>query len=774
MDSVELRQSNAGNAGSARVTESGRGTSLKAAVLFLVMTVIFYWKITLVHQYSLLLGFEGVNQAYAWFNFWVSTIRQGVWPLWDPFTFSGHAFAGEMQTGAFYPLYLIFLPIPFRDGLFSPQLYHVFFVLTHALCAWFVYLLAREFRLSVFAGLVAGVCFSLGGALARFSEWPDLLQSGIWLPLIVLLLVRALKAIRTESAVAWSAMSGLALAMAVLAGGLHVVIMDGIVIVSAAIFHAATTQPSRAVWTRTAIVVAVSCGFALAGGAVQLLPSAEYGRLALRWIGPTALPATQKIPYNYIGDALWPHGLLGLFLGSFAGASSGEYVDPYMGVLPVLLAIIGIWKSWACLWVRYLTGLAVAACLYSLGSFSLLHGFLYAVTPWLWAARESDRFMYLTGFSLAVLAGFGIDVLFRMDALFSNVPAFSWEPLSRVFKWVAVACVAALVYPFVLGGAGGGRSPLISLSFLFILLAYALYHYIIRGHYGRWARFLALALILFDLSAFDWSAINEITGGVNSRDKILETATHGREEMARLLSFRGAADFLRSRPGRFRVELAADRPPNVGDGFGIEETAGSGVTIQTDYNQLRTHPGLMNARYTVRPASATETGAVYQDSAWKVYENPSAFPRAWLVHATTVEPDPDKLLARLDTPGMDPHRIALLGTPLNSSLDAPADTGNEQADLRRSPQDRVEVDVHADGRALLVLSELFYPGWKATVNGQHAEIWKVDGGLRGIVVPNGDSRVSLHYVPASFFAGFALTSIAFVGGGILAFRLWRS
>ena len=758
-----------------------RFPSLKAAVLFLVMTVIFYWKIILVHQYSLLSGFEGANQAYAWFNFWVSTIRQGVWPLWDPFTFSGHAFAGEMQTGAFYPLYFAFLAIPFRDGLFSPQLYHVFFVITHALCAWFVYLLAREFRQSIFAGLVAGVCFSLGGALARFSQWPDLLQSGIWLPLIMLLLVRALKAVRTESAVAWSAMSGLALAMAVLAGGLHVVIMDAIVIVSAAIFHTVTTKSpadrdaSRALWMRTAIVIAVSCGFALAGGAVQLLPSAEYSGLALRWIGATALPATQKIPYNYIGDALWPHGFLGLFLGSFAGAGSGEYVDPYMGVLPVLLAIIGIWKRWDCLWVRYLTGLAVAACLYALGPFSLLHGFLYAVTPWLWTAREADRFMYLTGFCLAILAGFGIDALFNFDTLVSNTPSFSWEPLSRVFKWVAVACVTALVYPFVFGGDGVGRSPLISLSLLLILLAYALYRYIIGGHYGPWTRFLVMALILFDLSAFDWSAINKITGGANSRDKILEAA--GRDEMSRLLSLRGAAEFLRSRPGRFRVDLPVDLPPNIGDVFGIEETMGSGATIQTDYNQLRTHTDLMNARYTVRPVSAEggrDAAAAYQDSAWKVYENPNAFPRAWLVHVTVVEPDKEKLLARLDGSGVDPHRIAVMGTPLNSNLDAPSDPGKEQANLRSSPQDRVEVDVHANGRALLVLSELFYPGWKATVNGRRAQVWNVDGGLRGIVVPDGYSRVSLYYLPTSFFAGFTLTSIAFLAGGILAFRLWRS
>ena len=166
-------------------------TDLKAAAILLAFTTFFYWKILLTSQFSLLLEYEAANQAYSWLNFWVSTVRQGIWPVWDPFAFSGHSFAGEMQTGAFYPLYLAFLLVPFKDGLFQPEAYQVFFALTHILGAYFMYLLVRELRLSFFAGLVAGVCFSFGGFLARLSGLPHLLGSAIWLPLLVLFLLRA-------------------------------------------------------------------------------------------------------------------------------------------------------------------------------------------------------------------------------------------------------------------------------------------------------------------------------------------------------------------------------------------------------------------------------------------------------------------------------------------------------------------------------------------------------------------------------------------------------
>jgi hypothetical protein len=754
MESIEVQHSGTDNSPSQPPPDSGRKTNLKAGLILLALTVVFYWKIILVQQYSMLLGFEGANQAYAWFNFWLSTIRQGSWPLWDPFTFSGRPFAGETQTGAFYPLYLIFLAGPFHHGIgmLSQQVYHVFFVLTHALCAWFMYLLAREFRLSVFAGLVAGICFSLGGVLTRFGGWPHMLQSGIWLPLIVVLLMRAIKASNAKSTVAYSALCGLALALAVLAGGFHVVMMDTIVVLSVVVFHTAQGGPAKA-WRRAALVIGVCGAFAFAGGAVQLLSSIEFSRQALRSIGPIWPPATQRIPYNYLGDALWAHSFLGLVVPVFAGSfGSGEYADPYLGVFPILMAVIAIWKRWACMWVRYLAGLIVATCLYCLGPTSLLHGFLYAVTPWPSVARETDRFMYLADFGLAILAGFGV------DALFTRLPLSSWQPLGGVLKWIAVACVAALAWKFVLGH--GDLETWISFSLLLILLTYGVFLYIIHGHHGSWARFLAIALILFDLNAFDWSAANKIVAAANHTD-----------EMSKLYGLEGVVDFLRSQPGTFRVQMAVNPAPNIGDMFGVEETWGTGVMIQRDYAQFHDRADLLNVRYTIRPASASEPNPVYQDSAWKIYPNPNAYPRAWLVHETAVEPDADKLSRRLDAPGTDTHRIALLAAPLGFPLDAPSAAGVEQATPRKSARDRVDVGVHADGRALLVLSELFYPGWKATVNGKPVQIVKVDGALRGILVPSGDSKVSLKYSPVSFFAGLGLTLAAFLCGAFLCFRL---
>src|SRR5258708_1267017 len=78
--------------------------AMPAIGALLAITIAFNWKILLTRQFSLLTGYEGVNQAYAWLNFGIGSVKRGHLPLWDPYVFSGRVFCGEMQTGAFDPL----------------------------------------------------------------------------------------------------------------------------------------------------------------------------------------------------------------------------------------------------------------------------------------------------------------------------------------------------------------------------------------------------------------------------------------------------------------------------------------------------------------------------------------------------------------------------------------------------------------------------------------------------------------------------------------------
>ncbi|MGA2433718.1 MAG: YfhO family protein [Bryobacteraceae bacterium] len=735
--------------------------TLKALAALLVATILYYWKILLTSQFSLLTGRESVSQAYSWFHFWIRSIRHGSLPLWDPYSFAGRSFPGEMQTAAFYPLNFLLLLFPFdHAGVFSLWSYHIWYAFAHFLGACFMYALARELGLRRFAAIVAGLCFSLGG-FVEGSGWPHMLHSSIWLPLIFLFLVRAMRADSLRRVLLYSSLSGIFLGLAILAGGFHVVIMEALVIASAAVFVAFQPQLQgnrfgNSRWIIPALAASVAAVVGLCAGAIQLFPSMEYSALALRWLSTSgSLPATAKIPYALITpDSLPPYGILEMLLPSLR-FGAGVYF--YIGIFPLIAVIAAIWKRWANPWVRYLAGLAAASFLYSLGEYSFLHGVLYALVPRLWMAREPYRFVFLVDFAVAILAAFGVDTLLAPETHKAN-----WNALSRVLAGVAIVCALAMTVPPLLGHPES--NPWVSLSILLIFSSCGLFWYIAKGHVGLASRLLIVGLLLFDLGAFEWSPQNKI-----------ETARTGTDHLDLLLSCRGTAEFLKSRPGIFRVLAPGDNGPNLGDVFELRTMQGGAVTLLTDYLPLHlNHWDLLNVRYLLKPASTQDPGAIYQDASWKVYENPKAFPAAWLVHDTITEPSRERLFARLDDQAVDLHRMALLDRPLGAALDPPIAGAPEEARFLAYQANRLDLTVHAQSRGLLVLSENFYPGWRATVNGADAPIHKVDGGLRGIVVPRGESRIVLRYAPWTVFAGALLTLLTFAGTLLAAALDWRA
>jgi len=741
----------------------------KWIALLALVVLLFYWKVVFTAQFSIWLEYEGANQGYSWYHFWVTSLKQGTLPLWDPYTHAGRSFPGEMQTGTFYPLKLLLVPLPLdRYGLFSPRWAHLFFVLVHFLGACFMFALVRELRLSAFSGFVAGVCFSLGGFVSRIG-WPDMLDSAIWLPLIFLLLLRAMRAESLRLGLFYAAAAGLGLGISVLGGRLHIVMMQTLAVIAAAAFAASHSARKPAgfplrghPWVWAAVVVAVAGVLSFAAGAVQLFPSFEYRPRALRYLSDTiVLPVTQRIPYHHLSDGLSPRALLAFLLAFPFGGNIGssEIFTPYFGVLPFVLALAGIAKNWAEPWLRFLALLAVLSFFYSLGSFSFLHGVLYPLVPFLWMAREAGRFIYLTNFALAVAAAYGTESLFQH----ADADRFAAR-VSGILKWPVLAGACLLSIPAVYGRPE--VNDWIFLSFLFLLGAYGVMRYAARNR-GATARFAVAALIVCDLNAFAWI--------IESRSEVTKA---GRNHLERLLSCRGTAAFLRSQPGLFRVHIATNWAPNLGDLYGIQTIDGMGATLLRDFERMLTRvprsSELLNVRYVVKPRDAAEPGAVYEDPFWKVYENRGYFPRGWIVHETALEPSPEKVPARMAEPGFDARRTALLQAPLDSELEPKQGEQAEDVAFQSHRANRIELTTRAHSRGLLVLSEVYYPGWQATVNGRPAGMVRVDGLFRGIVVPPGESRVVLRYRPRSILAGALLTLLAFLGTLSLGIVAWLS
>ncbi len=134
-------------------------------------------------------------------------------------------------------------------------------------------------------------------------------------------------------------------------------------------------------------------------------------------------------------------------------------------------------------------------------------------------------------------------------------------------------------------------------------------------------------------------------------------------------------------------------------------------------------------------------------------------PRVSLVRQYAVEPDAERAWTLVARGESDWSRQVLLDRE-PSPRPGPASGRYLVARIAEDDPERVSADVNTDAAGLLVLTDLAYPGWKASVDGKAAALLTADGLFRAVAVPAGSHRVVFRYRPISFYAGAALSLAA--------------
>lgn len=150
----------------------------------------------------------------------------------------------------------------------------------------------------------------------------------------------------------------------------------------------------------------------------------------------------------------------------------------------------------------------------------------------------------------------------------------------------------------------------------------------------------------------------------------------------------------------------------------------------------------------------------------RVYENVRAQPRAWLVHEALAL-GADEVLAAVKTSRLpdgrafDPARMALV-EKTQFAFKADAGAATDAARVTGLTRARMEVQTASAAPALLVTSDVYYPGWTATVDGKPTPLVRTDYALRGVPVPAGAHTVVFVFHPQSFYAGAGVSAAALV------------
>jgi len=149
---------------------------------------------------------------------------------------------------------------------------------------------------------------------------------------------------------------------------------------------------------------------------------------------------------------------------------------------------------------------------------------------------------------------------------------------------------------------------------------------------------------------------------------------------------------------------------------------------------------------------------------------PGAMPRAWVVHHVIAAKSVDELRQSVEDPAVNLATTAISMEAVPALEDC-ADRG--AASFIRPDSDTVVMNADLACRGLLVVSEAFYPGWEATVDGKTQPIYEVFGALRSVVLESGSHRVEMRYRPGVVALGASLSFSAIVLSLLLMFRARR-
>ncbi len=697
--------------------------------LLATFVALFFWPVWLLGYRFPLGGGDLYGQLLPIWDYVARWVRHGILPLWDTQLMAGDPILSEAQYGLLNPLnwpLFLFAPIPERLPLVR-----VAFTFWLAAVGMALYLhRAPRWHLGWRAALTGAIAYAFSQPFVIHLGHPHILDVMAWLPWLLWGMEAAM---RRSRAIPWAA---LALGMLLL-GGHGQAILYALMLATAygLVFGLEGPSPGRRLG-RLGLV-------ALLGGALAmpvLLPALERVPLTMRAIAP---PETRQgyefLPAMWI-DFITPnfHGQGWRFWPDWARVESG-----YVGVVALALVPMGL-KAMRHRERGFLLGGLLFAFLFALGG----HGPLYprlAALPFFDATWKTGRMMGIVAFLLAVTGAVGMEVVDHKG--------------QRPWPWVLglTGATAALIVatPHLTQNVPVGATRTMATEALGFAAALLALTATLIGYAGRDRRAATLLLLLLVGELIAVGAMAETEPPVPSQPH------------------EGALAFLRADPGWFRVDIdlaALNRwtvPELLREGFEVPQGTGDPMELFV-YDQFywsiprKDAPAyrLLGIKYIVMPRGAMPGGAdiwpVYTDDPTiELHLNTRALPRAWLVYRTAVVDSFEEARALVFDPAFDPATIAVVE-------EGPSLKGEGQGwiGVATYEPNRVVFDVESDASALLVLSDLAYPGWQAWVDGRPTRLLTADTIFRAVEVPSGRHRVVMRYLPRTFRFGVGAASAA--------------
>jgi hypothetical protein len=730
-------------------------------VLFAILTVIFFRE-----------------QLFGGMFFWEDFVEQGYpnrvfasrhisnfeIPFWNPYTFNGMPFFADISTGIFYPFHLLFDFL--SGGNPSPQGVQVLVILHFFIAQICMYALCRHFKISQFGAMIAAVSFAFSATLAFRVIHPMFVYHMAWFPLVILYFHKGITQLRFSYLI----LSGLILGLSILSGHAQTTLYEFLFLGFFALWMFVSALKNREL---PGVNIAKFIGFGalpfiIAAGlfAVQYFPSKElasyserkeidfkeatdgsmeFGQIATAVV-PKLYGATEAQDMRAMNPDAVPYWMAG---PQNPDKNYYDYWETgfYFGIAALILGLYGAIQFYKTRLGSFFIFTSIFGFLFALGS----NGFLFPIfynLPLFGELRVPSRMIFFLSFSMCILAGFGFDALWnkeREKSDFLKLIGAIAVPLLLAFMGMTGTLAGLVGAPqeFISTISGYGGTAL-----LFVVLVFAILFFFERRTISPLIAGASLLLIAaIDLTIANGSFKNS---SENPADKYVVA-----DELKNLLKVSPPNDL-------FRVSMRAPGVMAMQRNQGLVDS----IMLYEGYNQLllkRRNPptgeakqtlDLLNMRYEVQ-IDTMRGGAGFA-------ERPTHFPRAWMTYDAVVT-DSAQVHGIMYKSAYDFKKTAILEEKPQVALSKndPA-TVPHQIKCVSYHNNSFRYSVTTSEPGIFVVSELYYPAWKAYLDGKPVRTMHAYHALRAIDMPAGTHTVEMRYESETFATGALISGVTFI------------
>lgn len=711
------------------------------------------------------------SQFFLWKYLSIDLISSGVWPLWNPYSFSGTPFLATYHSASLFPFnVLLLLPRYFGWG---------FFIYAQYLMAILgMYFLLGRLVKSEVAKIAGSIVFCFSGLMTTWAEF----GTGVWAAAMLPWIFYSLESFFQDSKTRYLILFVLSLVCLFLAGNAQITLYGSILFIAFISFKFLKEKITKKMVFITLLLWLLSIGIV----SLQLLPAIDLSRDSIR---------SDEHYSQQFGYGLSPiYESIRLVAGDFFGNPTTynewdtrlyhEY-SSFLGTL-VLPLMLGLFFK------RFRKGVIS----FWLGVFlsSLFLVFENPITIWFYSLplpfltySSASRILFVTSFCAGILLAFGIETFLKN------------EEYRKITKKFTVILAAMLIGVFL------GEC----INYL-ILKEYISYSEIskIINHFSIAIRNLIVPLSLLILMLFLLSIYRKAKISMNVLLIIITSLIF--LDLARyfikynpfvpsrlVFPQTPITVYLISRPGLFRI-ADADAilfPPNSWTFYKLASIEGYDPLVQENYSrffnrlnngpysgtvsryvELRQFPSkfldALNAKYFLT-VKTDDKGVIpgdnlnfrfndvnykkiFEDKHTAVLENPDAMERAYFVSSVESFDSEKALESRLDEADFDPTKEALI-LDKNYSLNFPTDG---KIDIQKYSPNTIEIKTETTSSEFMIFADTYSRGWHLYLNSKEVKLFEVNGALRGIMVPSGVNNFKLNYWPNSFDTGLKISVIS--------------